>query len=747
MDKSRDVRRGGASRFLPAKRQINKQSGLDGGGSGDVVVSEKNKKEKQRRLSIVGRVSPSNEDSEMGCVGSDGEDELRPTTGINKRFKLPRRFFDDCNTVDHASVPRKLRSAMKKRNHESISPPLPDLKKSSHGINGVELPKKNGVKKFKLNLQQGDAGGSPRQAIVGPITKDEEEVVETLYALVVMFPNNDKTNKTNLDGELSEAKSSALPEGESFMPAFEDSEVPKKEEDSNTICPSTTTEASNPLSDSEGLAQATVEMKSLNELSQPVLPNCDQLHIELDNSIPQVNLPTMSLLSESEPTNEKLSCNSVSFDVPSVPNLGTGSKQPKHEETPACERKPDIALESAAAVCSQHELQHYTINESKKSGLALWPGLSLIGSHGAGTQGTPLQLSAAKIPAWLGNACATRPSSVENVVLTERDSRVPIDRKKSWKRCSAHVFISNLIKVLQIGERKDKLPMQPIQLTSSEGSKQGVLSAANDLNGVRNGLNNVASANSIVGSVAEKNPNEVRNAILSHKRLLQDQQQASTTSGIYRLQKQSFDFLSSSAGDGRVEADNRAGNGLEPLTQFHVPYLQLLAQNHTAMPPSLPPNCYSSTPFPDHLSAAAAQQVQGQLPPYLGSPTCGPTHLGATVAPEQQQQQRQIWATHQYKAGGVHIPNWQNGRKDCPSMIQYAQAILPPSRSSLEVLGPMYAPMLQQQQQLIAITTSSLPPARLKRQHYRLPSGYQGNGGGFHPDSAPPLQLLCNEHL
>ncbi|KAA8537522.1 hypothetical protein F0562_027130 [Nyssa sinensis] len=378
MDKSRDVRRGGASRFLPAKRQINKQSGLDGGGSGD--------------------------DGRMVKMS------FRPTTG--KRFKLPKRFFDDCNTVDHASVPRKLRSAMKKRNHESISPPLPDSKKPSHAINGVQLPKKNGVKKFKLNLQKGDAGGSPRHAIVGTITKDEEEVVETLHALAEMFPTNDKTHKTNLDSELSEAKSPALPEGESSIPSFEDSAVPKKKEDSKTICPSATTEAANPSPDSEGLGQATVEVKYLNELSQLYLPNCKQLHIELDNSVPQVNLPT-SLLSESEPTNERPSCNSVSFDVPSELSLETGSKQTKYEETPASERKPEIALEPDAAVRSQHELQ-YTIKERKKSGSTLWPG-----AHGAEISGPSLQSSAATVPTTFS---ATYPGPVENGVSTEKDS-------------------------------------------------------------------------------------------------------------------------------------------------------------------------------------------------------------------------------------------------------------------------------------------------------------------------------------
>lgn len=130
---------------------------------------------------------------------------------------------------------------MKKRNRESISPPFPDKKETNHGTNGVELP---GIKKSRLNVvvisssefqimfynfpqfailcltpeldlqQPEDLDGSPSR----PITKDEEEVVETLYALADMFPNN---NKNGLDGELGKPKSWPLPEGESSRLACE----------------------------------------------------------------------------------------------------------------------------------------------------------------------------------------------------------------------------------------------------------------------------------------------------------------------------------------------------------------------------------------------------------------------------------------------------------------------------------------------------------------------------------------------
>ncbi|GMP44740.1 hypothetical protein CsSME_00013536 [Camellia sinensis var. sinensis] len=111
MDKNRDMRRGGASRSSPANRQVIKQSGMDNNFEG-TVFSKKLKKERMRRLSVVGKVNSSNENGEMGCAGSEFEDEIRNTTSISKRFRFPQKVFHECNTVDHASVPRKLRSGV-----------------------------------------------------------------------------------------------------------------------------------------------------------------------------------------------------------------------------------------------------------------------------------------------------------------------------------------------------------------------------------------------------------------------------------------------------------------------------------------------------------------------------------------------------------------------------------------------------------------------------------------------------------
>ncbi|XP_058219194.1 uncharacterized protein LOC131329831 isoform X3 [Rhododendron vialii] len=655
MDRSRDERRGGARRFSPAKRHtMSYYLDMKGNGGGS-VFAKKMKKERMRRLSVVSKANSINENCEMGCAaaGSDGEHELRSTTSTTKKFKLPKKFFYDCNTVDH--VPRKLRSAMKKHNRDSISPPLPD-DKPNHGINGDGFPRKIGTKKSRLNQQGGDYSNGSQS--VGPITKDEEEVVETLYALADMFPSN---NENGSDGELTEAKSWPLPEGENSKPAFEAPE----EKDSKSLCPSNKAEEGF----LEGSDQETVEVKCSNGSSLPGSPKSIQLQTNCEDAISQTNGQAMS---QSELSQRICS-----------------SKQTKHEEAAACARKPEV---EAAGVGGQSQLQ-YILKESRYSSLPL------AGSHGVGTQGPSLQ-SPSDIT-FLGMAVSATPSgSVNNCPLSNKDSRGPVARKKSWKRCSAHVYISRLIKVLQIAEKTDR---SPAQLTSNEESKQGVRLTTENLHGVRNGLNGLVSGHSVVASAAENNTNEVRNESLLHKRLLLDQQQASTTSPFYASQNQNFDFLSLSNGGSGVEASNswsKLGNGLDPSTQIQIPY--------PFMPFSVSENCFSSALSTYHLQVAAAKQVHIQSPPYMGSQLLGSPHLSNSALPKQQQ--RWIWtpqvAAAQQNPVGSCIPNWQHGRHEYPSSaVHYAQnlagsqPILPPSYSSLEVLGPKYAPLSQQQQQ------------------------------------------------
>ncbi|XP_062164014.1 uncharacterized protein LOC133870807 isoform X2 [Alnus glutinosa] len=784
MDKARDVRRG-ASQFSPAKPH-KLFAGSDSVG-GDFIPSERSKKERLRRLSAVGRTSSSYKGYEMGCDVSDGEDELRVqapsmSNGSSKRFKISRKFFDDCNGVDHTSVPRKLRSAMKKRNRESVSPPLPDSKKLNHTVSGVESHVKNGVRKPKLNMKR-----TPEQTLSGPITKDEEEVVETLYALAGMFPSNDVNEKSKLDGESMEEKPSALPESrESTMPSLEDSAVTK--ENLSSMPSLIIAEVANPSSNVERSPKETTIVDSLNEprvQEQPDLPDSKRVRIELDSSVPQLNLHSMPILTKSESNSEK-----PLGDADEL-SLDTRLKLPTQPETPLIERKPEIALGPAIAIASQLEQQNM-IKEPTKNGPALWPGLSSVVSHSVGSHGPSVQSSAAKIQGWLDTAVASRDRSFGSGSSSGKVSKVAVN-ENSWKRCATHVRISHLIRIFQMPENQERLLLQPNQLKPQEGSKLGVLMAMNNFHGVRKSLNGIISPSNLCNSTTEGNSNEAKTGILQHQRLHQDQPQAALASGVYTPQKQSFDFLSLLAGGGGVEAKNsvnRAGNGLDSMSQLQVPYLHSLAQQQTLMPFSMPQARYSSA-YPDQLSGAPAtsHQVQLQVPPYLGSPFCGSHASPTTLTKQQQQHQHQqlqlqlqlqqhqqqqlqlqqqhqqqqlqqhqqqqcFWAAQladQYRPVGTstsmtQVSSWQQGRQDSPMLIPCAQAIIPPPPSSLELLGPKYTTVSQQQQHLMAIT-STFPPTRLKRQDHALPAVYDETGGGFHASGALPLQLLCNERL
>ncbi|XP_037494944.1 uncharacterized protein LOC105635347 isoform X2 [Jatropha curcas] len=741
-DKSRDVRRG-ASRF---SRQI-KQSGLKlvSALNGDFLSLEKTTKERIKKLSAVNRETSSKEENyEMGCDVADREEVLpsqAPSisgSGASKRFKLPRKqFFDNCNGVAHVSVPRKLRSAMKKRNRESISPPLPDSKKLNHSTGGVESPKRVGVKKSKLNLKQVAPNWSLKESAGGPITKDEEEVVETLYALAGMFPDNDPDCNTKLDRASLEASSLALPEAsESHLPKLEDSVAIK--EDLNEICLSKIDEDVNPILDIEKSPEETVKISSLNgpSIRDPSdLPCSEQLHGGLDGSVAQMNLQELLVKHEEQ----KPPCNSVNFCVPPGPHQDTnGLDQAVKLEISLLDRKPEIALGQSMTIGSQLD-QHHTISESKNN--ALWPGLSSTVSTTA-SHGPLSQSCAVKVPAWLGS----RPGFLQNGSSSGKVSKVSTDRR-SWKRCAAHGYISHLIRALQTSDGKESLPVPQNQLRPHEILKQGVLMTINDFNRSRTDLSGITSAASTIVNPVEKNSNDNKIGILQHLRPHQDNSPAALASGMYTSHKQSFNFLSLTAGGGGMEPNssfNGVGNTLEPLAQLQVPYH---AQHPTLVPFSMSQTRYTSA-YTDQPSAS--QQAQLQLPSHVSSPYCVP-HVSPKAMTKQQQQR--LWAAQlaaQYRNNGTstattQFPGWQSGRQDSPVLLPCI-----PSPSTLEVVGPKYPRISQQQQhqQQHQFMAFPLSDARAKRQDHHISSVYEENGVGFRAGGGPlPLQLLCNERL
>ncbi|XP_024039075.1 uncharacterized protein LOC18040375 isoform X5 [Citrus clementina] len=737
MDKTRDVRRGGSSRFSRQKLL----AGL-----------EKPKKERLvKKLSVVVNkaVISSFEDSEMGYHSNNLSDRENETPSQSqssmsnataKRFKLPKKFLDDCNGVDHSSIPRKLRSAVKKRNPESMSPPLPDSKKLNH-------------------TKQGSSDWSQKE-VIGPITKDEEEVVETLYAMAGMFPENDSVNNSKLESAPSEAKPPALQEHrESCTPAVKDSAV--TEEELGSTFPLRTSEAA-PSSNVESSQKETA--KTSAEVEEK--PDSKSFHVKTDSCVPPVNVhSTMPLLAKREHNSDEPSCNPVTFQGLPEPCRDSGSLEQSTQET-SLTGKPELAVGSTTLRSEQ--VQQDTATESWRNGLALWPGLSPMVLLGAGSSGPSLPSSATKIPAWLDAAVgASKPCSLENGPSTRKAFK-GATTNRSLKRCAGHVYISRLIRDLQMPENKEKSHLQCNQLKPpDEGQRQETHMVIYDFDKTRKGLNGVISVNSIGSTTAERNSSEARSGILQHKRLHHDQLQTATESGLQTLQKQSFNFLSLSAGGLGAEDTNSfsrtRNNALEPSSEFQVSHLHSLPQHQNFMPIAMPQTHYTSS-YPDKISTSgtgSTQQVKLQLPSYLSSPFLGPAHTSSTILTKQhQQQQQQLWPAQlaaQCRPTGhstamSQFSNWPNGRQD-PTLIPCPQSPISPAPTSLEVLRPKYSTNSQHQhqhwlqhQQLMTIT-SSLPSSRVKRQDHHLPLVYEEIEGGFRTGSSLSLQLLCNERL
>ncbi|GMH18016.1 hypothetical protein Nepgr_019857 [Nepenthes gracilis] len=650
------------------------------------VICEIDKTRNVRR--VLGRLfgaatrSGGDEETEMGSVGSDDEDEPRLGSLANKKFKIHKKFFHDHNPVDNASVPRKLRSAMKKRGCKQNSSPLP--KRLNHSVNGSESPKVDCLKKSKLNTQNGFSDRSPRWAIAGSISKDEQEVAETLYALAGLIPCKGVSLENKSDGGSSLGKSLDLSKKlEDSKPASEVCTV--IEEDSEATRLGTSGE----LIDLTTAAGGNVKVDSLTEpalLSQPELFNSTQYNLNVNTSAPQVRLQTICPFSKSESGDDN--------HPKSFPCVGVASHL----------KLDDVRVnneEDVVDVSSQEGRWDITMEKKEN-------GLFSKGSHASGVDADPLYSSAANSPSWPSTAASTKPLSHECGNSTEKVFRFVNHQRKSWKKCAAHVYISRLIQLLQISEGKG------IRQQSSDNLSQGVFAASGHLNSMTNGFSRTASAPRALDSASKKNLNDAGNGVLNYERIHQDYKQPSPAF-------KCFDFLSLSTGNGGPEAKidaNVLKQGLEPQAQYRVCYRHSLPPHTAVFPFRLPQNHHPANPNGDQIYAAAAApslQFHLQLPPYFGSPF-GPSNVGSTTSTAQPPLLPQQSRTAQYGSGTFsesHIPTLQNSRHDNRhSSMQYMKAFLPPSQSSFETIGSEHL-RVSQQQQVIALA-SSLPPTLTK---------------------------------
>ncbi|KAL6215746.1 hypothetical protein ACLB2K_015174 [Fragaria x ananassa] len=572
--------------------------------SGVGVLLEKSKKERIRKLSAIGGSSS----FEMGCDVSDREDEEQLPS---KRFKLPRKFSGDCNGVHLGSVPRKLRSAMNKRHRQSTSPSLPHSRKLMSSIESLSC---DGVK--KPCLKQGDR--SPKETVSGPITKDEEEVVETLYALAgLVFPNNEANGNSKVHSEAFDANASALTE-------------------------------------SKNSAKPEVEVGDIK--LDPVFPcraasSTSQSFVERTDQVDLLNKPA-----KVEQCNEKPFGDAVNFRDPSELSLDSRLKQTVEQKTSDFGRKPENSVELGTNIGSQVQ-KHEMLQESRKKGSGLWPGLSSNVSQARSDSPLP-QSPAATLPPWMDAPCSTSKALAPNGSSFAEVTKV-VNGRRSCKKYAAHAYISHLIQSLKSSENKDKLLLQPSQMRAYEGSRQGVFLGFNTFTNVKSGFNEAVSSSSISISTAENVSNEAKNGILQHKKLHLDQPSSTLASGPHTSPKQTFDFLSLSAGGGSLENNDsfsRGRYGMELLSQAQLPYLHSSVQHHNLIPFSLNRSRYNSSASLD--SPSVSQQL-GQLLPLYGNKFCGP-QANATALTEQPIQPQQLHLQQQQQQQQLHLQHQQH---------------------------------------------------------------------------------------
>ncbi|KAI3894536.1 hypothetical protein MKX03_027566 [Papaver bracteatum] len=741
MDKPKKTNRFFSTPSSNKKQQhLLKHSGSKDGGDMEVVMERSKKKEKVKGLSSIG--SAAKENSQIGGGGSDdGEEELLLKTSATaaKRFKVHSKPLNDCNAIDLAVVPRKIRSAMIKRNRESLSPPLPEAKKPHRTPNGTHQPHLSSTQKAKQKMKQ----GVPGQLESIPITKDEEEVAETLFALARMIP--DKPVNYRVDQKNTEAKP---------PPVRQTTEVPmlvseaSKNESAKSLKEDIIVEATNIPSSVEGSGSDAATVNFLPETSMMHRPSIFRNpKFMLDRGIiGPLSDSRISQLQKNEHTDlTSLSVASTSGVLINPCHTNRWLQGTQHEAL-FCDQKTEL-WPVAAILKKQEEHSMKENNDGDKhfaSCMEGTPALSLV--EGNNHNGSGLELSLAgshdrelawsskiNVPSWLNSA--KKPNLAGDGVLKEKVNSVTVGKTQPWKKCATHVHISRLIRVHQASEEKSMLPPISNQMLPN-GTKHGA-SAPSSLNGLisssdKNGLNRFISIDGCLNDGdAGTNMNEVRN------RILQD--------------KQNRDFLSLSTGDGGSlgsNAVNQRTNKLDSPVQFHVPYLHPVVQNPSHVPFNVR-GCSSSL-YPDHVTVRATQQLKSEQ---MASPFYSPQHaVHADSAnhhqQQQQQQQQQMWA--HYMSGrnstASYSSNWQHGKQDSPIYIP-GECSQPPAHSTSSLRHEGFSAKFpanmqlqqqqqqQQQQQLFFLSSSSASSSRGKMHHqhrhpHHLAGGYDGASGG-----------------
>ncbi|KAH9612897.1 hypothetical protein KSS87_007705 [Heliosperma pusillum] len=580
-----------------------------------------------------------------GTMSSDVESELS-----RRKFKLPKKGLCDSIPVLPATVPRKLRSAISKRSCKSASASVLDSKKLKHSYNGVASLRKYGT------------GNSPRQADSIPISKEEEEVAETLFALAGMISHN---------GESSEGNTQSMTRNNlnGPMSVTEDSTVRDSVQESPLI------EASS--------------------LSWPKLSERRQLHQDLKVSVPPMRIPPLLRTCDERQLKDTSMISQVSI---------------------APIRVDDSKIDKVSYPLWQS--QHFANNQGREPDTLLEKQDPL---HRFGLDGLPSKSSSILYPSWVNaTASSSRPGTLGDSVSLPAN-KIPSSVNgitKSRKRCITHVYISHLIQGMVKTVGKDNQPLPSYQVQPSQSSF--IAPDRNDLSGAFTShmlcstfYKNTCETGNRVSMNLEHRENKGDGTMKQRFDFL------SLLTGV----APKADTGTNRFGNG-LESQSQVPN-LHSVSQTSVSQTCSTIQNcfpsrvyrdqvavasmarHPVPPQVQMPQYFANAFNPAHMIRT------------------GTTKSTQHRQPNPEQQQQQIWTSQlgpQFRPGPLlssHAADWQNQRQDPRILTQLIQPHLPPSQPSVERIGTKYVDNSRYR----SPQTGTLPPVLQEKGGRFLPDG------------------------
>ncbi|KAI4339929.1 hypothetical protein MLD38_024814 [Melastoma candidum] len=633
-------------------------------------VSVKSKKERLKRLSLFGGKNSSS-DAMRAVVGVNNDDGPR---GSMKRLKLSKKSLNGCKVAGKIAVPRKLRTAMKKRGCKSPSPTSTDMEKPCNSTLEDRQPKQNSDTKSKKDAT---LNWSPRTSPCVSMTKDEEEVAEVLFAMASMFPAKEIRHYS------AQASEFVLLD---TTPALEGCKM------ESNLGPHSRTQQVVSSSVSEG--NHGEETKRVMTSDESVI---DRTYVQAKHACEeskQCKEPLPRLGREMSKDKMLVSC-SVGFD--SEPCIGFGSQQPK-ETMPAIDRgTPEFTI--GLASCHGSHLQCPGIFRSLTSEDSLaWPfGVPVISNE----RSNPQQMSTPKRS--LSSRGLNHSKASQNAV-----NSIP------WKRCATHVWIGYLIQELKGGGDKGSASTTQTHRKQEMNTDRELHRKASLLSRLRNFSSNSLSLANHMEAKHKQTRDEVKKGIP----FLETQKETSFRDlypGVYKQEKQVFDFLSLSNGEGGVDANTSKGGtrtikGTGMWSCLSLGPSNIASGAYHTVPTTK--NNYSPA-YGNQASATGLPQVGQQLPTTVGSSDQSLCQKGSRVWAEQQQQM--LWAAMAYPQGR------QAATLDPVTRLQFSPPTVP---SPPHTHFPKHAAMVPQHHH------------HQQQRDHRLPPGVKFYSGAL------PLQLL-----